>query len=226
MVQYGPRRLKPSAAGPPFPNDTMQNMQLFRGVYWFCNHWMPVDMVPSGTMGTGTIVWGDTYLELNTGDTGGSFAGAAKGAVGLTGAFSWGKKRFFGMRVFLTPAPDKIFHLVSGYITNFFAVINTEPHIGFKMDGPDLYGTVGNGTAESTLLLLTLLDPGYYTLECVLTPGVECRFYVNGVDVGAITTNLPTGTAQADLMFFATIANTTDETRLLYLYESRTLQEE
>ena len=226
MVQYGPRRLKPSAAGPPAPNDTMRNIQLFKGVFWFNNNWLPPNMIPCAVGGSGSLTWGNLYVYLKTGMSSGSYAFVGKGAEGLTGAYSWDKKRFFGLRVNLLALAGQILHLVSGYVSGFTQVENTGEHIGFKLVGANLYGTVGDGTNESTLLLLTLPTGDFHTLECVLEPEVECRFYVDGVDRGAIKTNLPNGTTYANAMVTASIANTVAAERYFYLYESRTLQEE
>ena len=226
MVQYGPRRLKPGAAGPPMPSDTMQNIQLFKGVFWFNNNWLPPDMILNATDGTGSIIWSAAYVFLDTGTTSGGWAAVAKDAEGLTAARSWDKKRFFGLGVFISSFSDQIFHLVTGYVTDLTAATNTDRHVGFKLIDGDLYGTVGDGTSESVLLLETLTEAVWRTLECVFIPGVECRFYVNGVDKGAITSNLPDGTTDADYMLFATVINTADSAKGFHLYESRTLQVE
>ena len=103
---------------------------------------------------------------------------------------------------------------------------NTYLHIGFKLINDTLYGTVADGTTETTLQLETLTAAVNRRLECVLTPGTECRFYVDGVDKGAITTNLPTGTLKSFYMLYSTVHNTEAADKYFDFYEARTFQEE
>jgi len=77
---------------------------------------------------------------------------------------------------------------------------------------------------ESTLTIETISAAVYRRLECVFTPGVECRFYVNGVDKGAITTNLPSGIGYGNYMLIASVYNTAAEFKCIQIYEARTFQ--
>jgi len=201
-------------------------IQKHLGVFWFNNNWSPAGMISSTTSGTATIAWVSDYVELDTGTTVNSYAVIWKDAWGLSGGGSWGKKRYFGVYVRLETISAQIVHIVTGLAPSL-DVPNPNPHIGFKLIDNKLYGTVGNGTEESTLLLETLEAGVWRRLECVLDPEVpECRFFVDGVDKGAITTNLPTGTSYARRMLRASICTTEAASKILRLYESRTLQME
>ena len=102
-----------------------------------------------------------------------------------------------------------------------------EYHIGFKVVNGAIYGTVGDGTDESTLDLEHTLEDlnERANLEAILTPGVECRFFDNYVDKGALTTNLPSGILQADQLFWAYVKTTEDVIKYLSIAEWRFLQE-
>ena len=78
---------------------------------------------------------------------------------------------------------------------------------------------------EATLTIETLTAAVYRRLECIFIPGTECRFYVNGVDKGAITTNLPEF-SNSEYIFRSTIHNTEAVNKYFYLYEARIFQEE
>lgn len=72
-------------------------------------------------------------------------------------------------------------------------------YYGFKITSPDLftastlYGVTRDGSTEATIALVTTVSTSnHYDLEARYTPGYGVVFYVNGVALGTITTNLPT----------------------------------
>jgi hypothetical protein len=207
-------------------NDFLLRFQKHLGPFWFNNNWLPSGMVSSVVSGSGSISWSNQSLQLVTGATSGSYALVNKMAYGLSGGNSWGKTRYLGAYVYFTTYSAQYAHLVSGGVSSPTSDTNTSGHIGFKLIGNSLYGTVADGTTEATLLLETLTAAGSRRLECVLTPGVECRFYVNGADKGAITTNLPTGATNSQYMLYVSISNTEAVSKNMYIYEWRTLQGE
>jgi len=205
---------------------TLLIIQKHLGVFWFNNHWYPPDMLPSLVTGTGGIEWLSYRVRPYTGTDVDSYAHIYKLAYGLSGAASWDKKRHFGVFVRFETISAQNIHIVTGGAPTT-GPSNTFHHIGFKLINADLYGTVGDGVAESTLLLETLTGPVYRRLECVLDPEVpECRFFLDGVDKGAITANLPTGIDYATTMLRANVHNTEAVNKFFDLLESRTLQEE
>jgi hypothetical protein len=199
----------------------------FEGPWWFCNHWLPAGMVENGIQGSGSIGWQSYCVQLKTGTSGGSLAWIRKMFMGFSpGAYDWSKKRYLGIAGTFYAYTNQYVHLVTGDIKNIGGPANGLHHVGFKLIDGDLYGTVGNGTAESTLLLETLAGAVFRRLECVFTPGVECRFYVNGVDKGAITTNLPSGDSGSYYALYASVYNTADENKQVDIVEWRVLREE
>lgn len=206
-------------------NSILEKLQKHLGVWWFNNNWLPAGMISNAISGSGSFTWSVKDVESNTGITSDSYAGLTKEAVGLGSVASWAKKRFFGVYVYFGFYSAQNIHITSGACPNTGAA-NTGRHIGFKLIDDALYGTVADGTTEATHLLETLTAAVYTRLECVLTPGVECRFYVDGVDKGAITTNLPTTTSYARFLFKSTVHNTAAANKGFMLFEARTFQEE
>ena len=208
------------------PRIPLELIQKFRGVYWFNNNWTPEGMITTSLSGSASFDWRTDYLWARTGDAAGSYASFYKAAVGLTGAASWDKRRFLGLRVKLDYASVQIIHLVTGGVATPSDTVNLLEHVGFMISYADLYGHVANGTRESRLLLERLTGSPTRTLELDFKPGAECRFYVDKVDKGAITTNLPSGIDYAPYVLMGSIYNTLAANRTLYLYEFRIYQEE
>ena len=207
-------------------NNILERLQEHLGVWWFNNHWLPTGMMSTGVSASGIVGYSDVNLILNTQTTSDSHAYAAKDARGLSEAYSWDKKRYLGCYVCLETYTAQNIHIVTGGITNYKASGNSHRHVGFKLIDNVLYGTVADGTNESTLNIETITSTAYRRLEVVFTPASEARFYANGVDKGAITTNLPSGTTEAGRMLHASVHNTEAVYKRIFIYESRTFQEE
>ena len=207
-------------------NSILRKIQRFKGVFWFNNHWLPAGMMGDGVSGTGAIAYGDYCLWLQTGATLDSHVYARKNVQGFSEAVSWDKKRYFGCHAEFLDYSAQNIHIVTGYVYDYKASGNTALHVGFKLINNVLYGTVADGTTESTLTIETITGTARRCLEVVFAPASEARFYVGGVDRGAITTNLPSGTTGAERMLDASVHNTEAVNKEIYIYESRTLQEE
>ena len=190
-------------------NSILELIQQFNGIFWFNNHWLPEDMLTNSVGNTGNLLWRAKFVGLYTGTTLPAYARVSKEIESQAGEpYTWGKRRLFRARVYIGTYSEQYFYIVSGPIQDIQTGVNNYRHIGFKMIDAALYGTVGNGTSESTLLLTTISSSEHVTLDCDFKPGVECRFHLDGVDKGAITTNLPSGTIGADEILHASVANT------------------
>jgi len=189
-------------------------------VFWFINHWMP-DILLSDVTGNGRVDYPDPEtcsLSIVEPYEVGSTASVWKDHYGFTGRSTWDAIRYFGCHVYIMENTNQVIKIVSG------STDDTLPHIGFKVVNNELYGTVSDGAEESTLLLATIPSPFEAKLEAILTPGSECRFYINGEDKGAITTHLPKGEIWAYKIFNAKITNTEAEVKSLDIYEVRVIQ--
>jgi len=193
----------------------------YPGLFWFNAHWLPEGCMETSIGGSGHLWWRTESVRLATGTTEASWAGVIKAIVPDNA--TWEKERRILFKIQLYQLSFVYIHLVSGHIERVSTLENTHEHIGFKIDGATLYATVADGVGESILNLGTL-SSRFYELEAVFTPGVECRFYVNGEDKGAITTNLPSGTGYAELVFMASIFNREAAEKEMELFEVRFMQ--
>ena len=91
----------------------------------------------------------------------------------------------------------------------------TGSHIGFKVIGSTVYATNGNNYDAETATDITAqvsIGTGLHKWGFVFTPGVNIKFYFDGVLVATHTTNLPTsGSEVSDNLFSARVWNDTDE---------------
>jgi hypothetical protein len=217
------------AVNNPIEGTITEALHDFKGLYWYCNHWLPSGFLTNGVSGSGNISWDTRLIGLYTGTTVNSDAFIYKlftrYRAGLDGG-SWEKKRHFKVNVRIDEITAQIIHLVSGAIADNKAEANTWNHIGFKVINAVLYGTVANGTTESILTIATLTGSERRELEAVLTPGVECRFYMDGVDKGALTANLPTGTSFGIYALRYSVCNTEAIDKRGYISTASILQEE
>jgi len=192
-------------------------------VKWLNNNWLPSGMIRNSVTGSGTISWTDILVRVATGTTAGSVARVWKAAYPL---IDWDdRRRTFAAKVYFLDVGDMYLHLVHGGISDPAASANTRRHIGFKVVGDVLYGTVGDGTAESTLTIETLTAGVGRLLEAVLFPGVEARFWVGGVDRGALTTNLPSGGTDSERLLNCSIYNTAAVNKRFELHDVRVVVE-
>jgi len=197
-----------------------------KGTFWFNNNWAPSGMLSSAKSGTGSILWTTGYLQLSTGSTSGSYSRVYKmvGTGGLT--ISWDKNRhcLFSVRF---STLDCYIWLVTGYGYSPSSSTNNYNHIGFKVVNGILYGTVANGSNESTLQLEDLTGVTYTNklLEFDYTAGSDVKFYVDGVYKDQITLNLPSGTSYATYFFWASVYNTAAANKYVSIYDVRVYQE-
>jgi len=192
-------------------------------VKWLNNNWLPSGMMANSVSGSGAIGWWSSALVLVTGSTALSSARVWKVALPPIG---WGdRRRYFAVRTRFLDVGDMYLHLVHGGISDLAASANTARHVGFKVVGNVLYGTVADGTAESTLTIETLAAGVGRLLEAVLFPGVEARFWVDGVDKGALTTNLPSGGTDSHLLLNCSIYNTAAVNKRFEVHDVRVVVE-
>jgi len=199
----------------------------FGGIFWFNNHWLPSGMLHNGTGGSGAISWSSDAILLSTGTTADSYAYVYKYVyTGSPPYPTWDKKRHFVCSARLFYLNANVYAWIIAGHAGQDSSSSKYNHVGFKVVNGSLYGTVANGSAESTLLLATLGTDEQHELKVVFTPGVEARFYIDGVDKGAITTNLPSGTTYAHVAFRASVYNTAAEYKYLFVSQVKFVQEE
>lgn len=111
---------------------------------------------------------------------------------------NWNKNRKVRAMIMFSTGGNQTMYIGTGGIP---IIINTSPHISFKVINSQLYGSVGNGTAEVTADLGITIEAGttlflrfdYYAKKKV-------DFYVNEVLKGTIDSGLPSGNYKANNM--------------------------
>lgn len=100
-------------------------------------------------------------------------------------------------------------------------------HYGFFQDDTTLYGSTGDGSAETTVFLKTVDSSGVYELEARHFPGEKVDFYVDGVLKGSIAKTLPSGSI-SDSRFIhvgCTKPSTEAAKKIIYLSHIEYIQE-
>lgn len=144
-------------------------------------------------------------LKLSTGGTAGSIANVIKKPVALIPQFNWAKNSTLqiGFQHRINTNSTVLLQLLVGEPANL-------KHIGFKILDNVLYGTIGNGSSESTVSLGSAgaLNATITTrLKAVYTLNTKVEFYKNGTLVAEITSGFPTGTEVYSPIFYAKIEN-------------------
>ena len=155
--------------------------------------------------GAGAINNMVTYVQLDTTNTQDSYAEMFKQCDYLYAVASWAKART--LRAFL-----KLVSLTTwagtGYFFSGYFVSNIG--FGFEMTGGKLYAISIDGANKHSEELITLAGGGNtqeFMLKAILDPGVNVKYYIDGVLVATITDNLPTGETYAHRLWEAKIAN-------------------
>ena len=135
-------------------------------------------------------------VELTTGTVYDNYFGVAYQSNPMNPP-TWDKNFVFSVCFYVNSTSS-----ITAYIgRGTYAVSNTTTrHVGFKLSEASLYGTVANGSTESTVYLGTINPATYVVLKVVYTAGTggSVRFYINGTYYNQITTNLPSGASDAN----------------------------
>ena len=151
------------------------------------------------TGASGVISEAGNGVRADTGTTINSHAELIKLLYPLYPALTWPKKRTLALNVDFSwsDGGNDEFWLVSGERGN-------NRHIGFKVISQVLYGTCYQA-AESVVALSGGANPAFayqaYSLKFVYDGANSVKFYVDGVLRGEITTNIPTGSTDANRLW-------------------------
>lgn len=174
-------------------------------------HWITLFESLDGYFKTGTPVASASGVYFETTDVVNNIQAISKTLDAFVFPLSWDKNRRVRTLVLFENDSEQEINIFCG-LSN-----PTDNHIGFKVIDDILYGSVGNGSAETTLELMSI-GVDYYSLEVVFTAGVQAEFFVDGVSQGVIDSGLPSGSADSDDLIHVTIKTTTTAQRMLDLY--------
>lgn len=179
---------------------------LYQGAGLFLLTWFDsLDGYYSASSPAGGVTLSSTGVTLTTAGGGTDWASLYKDPTNFTTQLSWAKQAKFKTEPVITATGSSlpIMDICLGERA-------TGRHVGFKVDGGKLYGSVGNGSAETlTPAIEDWGASGYYkqkTLE-VRYDGSKADFYVDGVLMDTLNTGLPTGTTNAGRLMRAYVAS-------------------
>lgn len=166
-------------------------------------HWWTmfesIDGYAQSISGAGTITCNPQSVDFVTGANNTNFNALQK-IHPASSDFSWDKDRKFKMLVKVDENTTIWCNFGTG--NNLVYGGNTARHIGFYFINGQIYSTVANGTTESsTANITTYSTSAYVVLEVKFTAGSKAEFYVNGLLKDTLTTNLPSGTTDAERLF-------------------------
>jgi len=170
----------------------------------------------SSVLNGGTITTGGVGLFINSIDTSLEYIEMYKDVTQSFNTFSWDKSWKLRFSYELTHTDwQYVWITIGGGTTG--TTTNTDRHFGIYIYGGNVRGSVGNGTSQSTLQLDTV-DTNPHSVEISYTPGSGAEFIYDGVSIGTISTNLPSGTSGANRIYDVIVDPIDDASRGLYLY--------
>jgi hypothetical protein len=216
-------------AGASPPTIELRNLAVAKGVgfsraFWHGIEWQTFfeSLDGFGTVGNGSasIHLATTFVRLETGATSGSQQNLRKQRGYPAIQHTWVKPRRFRTKINLSSITNQTVWVCTG----LYAI---NPHVGFKIVNNTLYGCACNGTTESTVSLQTIAASTDYLLECIFDPDAtdKCLFYVNDVYKGCLSSNIPTGTSQAEIILEVLIQNDAAADKQIVLSDWLFLQE-
>lgn len=164
-----------------------------------------VDGYVTSVTGTGAINDAGDGLTLATNATADSTAKLEKTIYENEYIFKWDKSRQFEANVAFIASTSATctMYLLHGFDETFNS-------IGFSVINGVLKGVVVDATTLTSVNLQTLGAGAFSvnrTLKAVFTTGVDCKFYVDGVLLGTITTGLPSGLYNNSTLLYAFCKN-------------------
>jgi hypothetical protein len=208
----------PNATNPVFSVDAAGNVvatSLKRKDFHVFTMFESLDGYFVGVGGAGTLVTGSTGINSTTGTTSGQFNEVQKFLRDGGGdLFTWSKDRSQQTTVYMNANWNNV---TLAIFSGSYGSTTTDNHIGFSMIDGRIYGTVANGTTETTLDLQSYTNNQMYVLRFDHVVGVGVQFYVNQTLKGTITTNIPTGTGGAAYILGVYHKTTTNAARQAYI---------
>ncbi len=175
--------------------------------YYFRTFFDSLDGVHQFTAGSATILLSYQYVQLKVTISAGDSCYIRKFPLWPLVPMDWDKDRTFRTRVKITSDEDSTITcwICTGNINLFWG-------LGFYFNAGKLYARTKNTSGTTDVEIADLGTSGFaveYDLKVVFTFGDNAEFYLDGVLVATITTNLPTGLSYADRLYYIRISNTT-----------------
>lgn len=160
--------------------------------------------------GNGQVQNGIDYIILQSGTVNGYFWTFLKSLVYAPVALTFEKNRKFRTKVRITTTTNQEFWIYTG--------LKDENLVGFHVVNNKLYGVTCNMDATLTSVeLKTLTGDTTMELICDFITGVRCDFYIDGVLINSILTDLPNSVDNGSNIFRLSAETATGANRNLYL---------
>ena len=186
-------------------------MDLWTRDFYMVTQFQHTDGFFPSTVGTGNWSIAIGILSISTGVNIGSIMEVTPACDPITIPSTWDKDRRLRTTVTLVTDTNQVGYIVVGGLPTAL-----ERAIGFKIVNNQIFGCVCDGVAETlTAALLNFVAGEIHSLEARYVAGTECRFYIDGAEVGVITTGLPSGTVGSEIFFHVYIENTAAEDKSL-----------
>jgi len=170
--------------------------------------------------------------EQDIGGAGGSFSLGVNSVQLITGAdqyeyvclykrslyqndFSWAKKRSVKIGMRITAVINTRILFGTGECNEQAGGIVNDMKIAFLVQNGNIYGLTADGSSYTTSDFGAISAGTDYSLRIDFVPGVSAKFYIDGVLEGTITTNLPSGTSNADHLFTAYLETRTSASKTM-----------
>lgn len=174
--------------------------------HWYCLFESLAGLL-ADTYEAATISLDYNQVEISTGATQYGYGLLWKN-VEISNVFSWDENRRLRTRIYFDNNTDQLLYFAIGNTQN----ITDTKYIGFKIVNGDIYAGLCDGSSETLVdTTINITAETSHDFEVVWEAGVSAKFYVDGVLRATISTDLPSGAIDADVLmtlFFQTMVAT------------------
>jgi hypothetical protein len=195
-----------------------------RSLFWFRSTWLPERSEDVNVPSPGYDLWASSSASLHTGTTAGNVVTLQKFVN--TALASWNKRRILSFIVELSSVSYTRLRIYSGtWLTTGYPCFGIYFSNNTSSTSTTLYGISYNGSSSTTVSLGTVSEGNLYVFTIEYVPNTFIKFYVNGVLAGTITSNLPSGSADAWKLATIDIYNYTSADKYFCVYQAACMQE-
>ena len=156
-------------------------------------------------VGSGSLTRNSDRLDLATNYTNPSSALIRRRLRQPIPTLTWDLKRHLVFQAYIDcdDTPTTTIHILTGFP-------GASNYMGFEVSGGKLRGINGNSGGQSSVEILTFPQAfigADIVLEAIHFPAEKVEFWVDGILEQTVTTNLPTGTGQADYVGYLKVDN-------------------
>ncbi len=171
--------------------------------FMLLKHWANINGFTDGSGGGGSFTTGFVYGTMATG----ALANGRANVYSATLMNYYTTSSIYNTRFILRTVGTTVLTVATAYFglfTNPSAPTATEKHIGFKLDGEDIYATNADGATQKITDTGINHGSGITRTLMFIAKGTTVYFYVDGVLVITHTVNVPTGASISPCLYLIT----------------------